>query len=63
MSMRAFALHALSRVLLITAVFVIGFGLDGHAQTSGSVEGRLASSLLGRSSADFIISIVGFSFW
>ena len=44
MSIRAFALHAFFRVLLVTAAFVIGFGLEGHAQTSGSVQGQLTST-------------------
>ncbi|MBV8189185.1 MAG: outer membrane beta-barrel protein, partial [Alphaproteobacteria bacterium] len=43
MSNRAFALNMVFRVLLISAAFVIGFGLEGHAQT-GQVEGRLTST-------------------
>ena len=44
MSKRAFVLHGVFRVLLISAAFVVGFGLEGHAQTPGSVEGRLTST-------------------
>jgi Putative beta-barrel porin-2, OmpL-like. bbp2 len=44
MSNRAFVLHGVFRVLLISAAFVVGFGLEGHAQTPGSVEGRLTST-------------------
>jgi hypothetical protein len=44
MSNRAFVLHGIFRVLLISAAFVVGFGLEGHAQTLGSVEGRLTST-------------------
>jgi hypothetical protein len=44
MSIRAFVLHGVFRVLLISAAFVVGFGLEGHAQTLGSVEGRLTST-------------------
>jgi Putative beta-barrel porin-2, OmpL-like. bbp2 len=44
MSKRAFVLHGVFRVLLISAAFVVGFGLEGHAQTLGSVEGRLTST-------------------
>ena len=44
MTNRAFVLHGVLRVLLISAAFVVGFGLEGHAQTPGSVEGRLTST-------------------
>jgi hypothetical protein len=44
MSNRAFVLHGVFRVLLISAAFVVGFGLEGHAQTPGSIEGRLTST-------------------
>ena len=44
MTNRAFVLHGVFRVLLISAAFVVGFGLEGHAQTPGSVEGRLTST-------------------
>ena len=44
MTSRAFVLHGVFRVLLISAAFVVGFGLEGHAQTLGSVEGRLTST-------------------
>lgn len=44
MSNRAFVLHVAFRVLLISAAFVVGFGLEGYAQTPGSVEGKLTST-------------------
>ena len=44
MSNRAFVLDMVFRVLLISAAFVVGFSLEGHAQTSDSVAGQLTST-------------------
>ena len=41
---RSFVAATLLRVLLISAAFVIGFGLEGYAQTLGAVQGRLTST-------------------
>ena len=41
---RSFVAATLLRVVLITGVFVIGFGLEGYAQTLGAVQGRLTST-------------------
>ena len=44
MSNRAFVFHEVFRVLLISAAFVIGFGLEGHAQIVNPPEGQLTST-------------------
>jgi len=41
---RACVVGKVSRVLLISAAFVSGFGLEGQAQTFGAVEGQLTST-------------------
>jgi hypothetical protein len=41
---RAFVVGKVSRVLLISAALVSGFGLEGQAQTFGAVEGQLTST-------------------
>ena len=44
MALRSFFLQALLRVLLIGVVFSAGFGLAGHAQTTGTATGVLTST-------------------
>src|ERR1700741_205195 len=44
MSNRAFVLHEIFRVLLISTAFVIGFGLEGYAQTPSPLTGQLTST-------------------
>jgi len=41
--MRSLIVPTLIRIMLISTAFVIGFGLEGHAQT-GQVTGQLTST-------------------
>ena len=45
MAFRSFIVQAIFRVILISAMFVVSFGLEGHAQSPGtSVQGQLTSA-------------------
>ncbi len=44
MAFRSFGFHLLVRVVLISIGFVMGFGLEGHAQTINPPAGQLTST-------------------